>query len=213
LALAGASLLLAAAGDWVHADGDTSASECRCVDDPLADLFANDEQCRPRPQAKLSKVYPVQQPAARRRGVSPLLTTLFNVHSRELLPVFRDTPPTAVVLGEFFRCRGFATRAQLDPRLIETVLLAAAKFESVRVRVISAYRSPKFNDALAKKGRGVASESRHTRGEAIDFGLENVKAKELGTWLWDHFEGGVGTYEEDGFVHIDVGPKRRWSGK
>jgi hypothetical protein len=57
--------------------------------------------------------------------------------------------------------------------------------------LISAYRSPKFNDSLAKKGRRVAAESRHTRGEAIDFGLTNVNAENLGKWLWDNFEGGL----------------------
>jgi uncharacterized protein YcbK (DUF882 family) len=192
---------------------EQTTDDCQSVEDPLADLFEDDEQCAPRPIVKVPKTYPVMQRAARRAGLNPILTTLFNVHTREALPVFRNVPPTPEVLADLLRCRGFAVRAEIDPRLIETVLAAAAEFESPRVRIISAFRSPKFNDALAKKGRGVASESKHTRGEAIDFGLVTVKAPVLGKWLWDNFDGGVGTYGNDDFVHIDVGPKRRWSGR
>jgi uncharacterized protein YcbK (DUF882 family) len=159
------------------------------------------------------KTYPAWQRTARREGLNPVLTTLFNVHTREALPIFRNARPNPEAIGELFRCRGFAERAEIDPRLVEAIIAAAEEFEAPRVRVISAYRSPKFNDALAKKGRRVAAESRHTRGEAIDFGLSTVEATVLGKWLWERFEGGVGTYAADDFVHIDVGPKRRWDGR
>jgi uncharacterized protein YcbK (DUF882 family) len=209
--VAGAALVASALGTSPATGHPTD--DCRSVEDPLAELFEDDEQCVPRPAIKVPKTYPATQPVARRGGLNPILTTLFNVHTREALPVFRNTRPDPAVLADLLRCRGFAVRAEIDPRLIETVLAAAEEFESPRVRIISAFRSPKFNDALAKKGRGVATESRHTRGEAIDFGLVTVKASILGKWLWDNFEGGVGTYPNDDFVHIDVGPRRRWSGR
>jgi hypothetical protein len=206
-------VIAAAAGRARAAEAELQADTgCRSVEDPLEELLEDPEQCRPRPQIKLRKVYPIRQGTARRRGLSQPITTLFNVHTRESLPFFGDLPPSAEVLGEFFRCRGFAFHKTIDPRLLKTVLAAAKKFESPLVRVISAFRSPKFNDALAKKGRGVASESRHTRGEAIDFGLPTAKAAEIGSWVWENFEGGVGVYAKDNFVHIDVGPKRRWTG-
>jgi uncharacterized protein YcbK (DUF882 family) len=66
---------------------------------------------------------------------------------------------------------------------------------------------------LAKKGRRVASESKHTEGRAVDFSLEEISAIDLGKWLWAHFDGGVGIYPDDGFVHIDTGGKRKWWGK
>lgn len=209
--------LLATAAALVSAVGVGRAEEtvdaCRSVDDPVEELFFDDEQCEPRPQIKTDKTYPAMQGTVHRRGLNPILTTLYNVHSREAVPVFRNVAPDPDVIGELLRCRGFGVRAELDPRLLQTVLAAAEEFASPRVRIISAYRSPKFNDALAKKGRGVASESRHTRGEAIDFGLATVEAVQLGRWLWEHFDGGVGTYANNDFVHIDVGPKRRWSGR
>ncbi len=185
------------------------------IEDPLKDLL-REEQSVPGAAGKtpkVDKVYPAMGPVARRRGLNPLLTTLFNVHSKEALPIFAKQRPSMRALNELFRCRGFAFVKELDPRLFEAVLAAVREFESPRVNIISAYRSPKFNDSLSKKGRRVAAESRHTRGEAIDFGLTTVNAQELGKWLWDNFEGGVGTYKHDNFVHIDVGPKRRWQGK
>jgi uncharacterized protein YcbK (DUF882 family) len=205
-ALSGSAIGQARAGDEIDQD-------CRSVDDPLAELFVDDEQCTPGPRVKEPKLYPAAQAAARRGGLNPILTTLFNVHTREALPVFKRQPPPAAVFNEFFRCRGFGVKTEIDRRLIDTILAAAEEFESPRVRIISAFRSPKFNDSLAKKGRRVATESRHTRGEAIDFGLETAKATDVGKWLWDNFDGGVGTYANDDFVHIDVGPKRRWSGR
>ncbi len=149
----------------------------------------------------------------RGRGVTPIITTLYNVHEKEAVTIFKNRPLPTKALSELFRCRGFAFQEELDPRLLETMLAAAIEFRSPKVTIISAYRSPKFNDALAKKGRRVARESKHTKGEALDFRLSTITAGKLGAWLWDNFEGGIGTYKGDNFVHIDVGPKRRWQGK
>jgi len=212
------AIALLAAGTAAVASGATSeGAPCArtSVYDPLAELMER-EQCVPGVRDRepvLPKIYPRPWAPSRRRGVERIATTLYNVHSREALPVFAGKPVPQAVQNHVFRCRGFGTSIPLDPRLVETVLAAAEHFEARRVNIISAYRSPKFNDALAKKGRHVASESKHTRGEAMDFGIPGVGAAKIGAWLWDNFDGGVGTYRSDGFVHIDVGPKRRWSGK
>jgi uncharacterized protein YcbK (DUF882 family) len=91
------------------------------------------------------------------------------------------------------------------------VLAAAIHFNAPRVEIISAYRTPKFNESLQKKGRQVALNSHHTKGEAIDFALPVAQAKQVGDYIWRTFDGGVGIYSVDNFVHIDVGPKRRWT--
>jgi hypothetical protein len=168
--------------------------------------------CRPGPAPKPPKSYPAGQPAPKRRGLELPAATLFDVHRREALTVFPGAPPDEGVLARFFRCRGFGEPGHLDPRLLEAALGAAAEFRSARIEIVSAYRSPKFNDALGKKARRVAGESRHTRGQALDLRLAGVPAAKLGAWFREHFDGGVGTYPKDGFVHIDVGPKRRWQG-
>ncbi|MBN2718231.1 MAG: YcbK family protein [Deltaproteobacteria bacterium] len=147
-----------------------------------------------------------------RPGVVMPITTLFNAHTKEALPIFENPPVKPDLLRHFFRCRGFGDTVDMAPELIETIVAAARHFESTHVTMISGYRSPKFNDALAKKGRRVAAESRHMKGQAVDFRLDTVTAEDLGPWLRAHFEGGVGTYRADNFVHIDVGPKRSWQG-
>jgi uncharacterized protein YcbK (DUF882 family) len=183
-------------------------------DDPVAEAEAGPpSESRPVCEVKAEKVYPALDGAARRPGRAEIATTLFNVHSKEALPIIAKRLPSTEMLSQFFRCRGFGHRHALDPRLLEAILAAAAEFEAPRVHVVSAYRSPKMNETLAKKGRKVASESRHTAGEAIDFSLVTVRARRVAEWLWQRFEGGVGIYDRDDFVHLDVGPKRRWNGR
>jgi uncharacterized protein YcbK (DUF882 family) len=143
--------------------------------------------------------------------LQPVTTTLYNIHTREAVPVLQGTIPPDEVLKEIFRCRGFAVRHPLDSRLVERVLAAAVHFDAPRVKIISAYRTPKFNESLQKKGRQVALNSHHTKGEAIDFALPVAHAKQVGAYIWRTFDGGVGIYSVDNFVHIDVGPKRRWT--
>lgn len=156
------------------------------------------------------KSYPAGEPAAGRPGPDPPAATLFNVHSREALTIFPGVPPDEQVLARFFRCRGFGDPGHLDPRLVEAIIAAAEGLGAARVEILSAYRSPKFNDMLAKKARRVAAESRHTTGQAVDLRLAGIPAGRLGAWFREHFDGGVGTYPRSDFVHIDVGPKRRW---
>jgi uncharacterized protein YcbK (DUF882 family) len=139
--------------------------------------------------------------------------TLFNVHTKEAVPVLDGLLPPDDVLSHLFRCRGFGVSHPFDHRLVKALLKAAESFAAQRVEIVSAFRSAKYNDALGKKGRKVALESRHTQGEAIDFRLADVSAVKVGRWLLAHFDGGVGIYAADGFVHIDVGPKRSWRGR
>ena len=148
----------------------------------------------------------------KRLGVVTPVTTLYNAHTKETLPIFENPAVKPALLRHFFRCRGFGETVDMAPDLLATIIDAARHFKALRVTVISGYRSPKFNDTLAKKGRRVAEESRHMKGEAVDFRLDTVTAEVLGPWLREHFEGGVGTYRGDNFVHIDMGPKRSWRG-
>ncbi|MCP4600983.1 MAG: YcbK family protein [Proteobacteria bacterium] len=189
-----------------------SAQECFSIDSPLEELLSREQTLLTWP-VKKPKIFEPAWRAPRNRGLQSVVTTLYSIHSRESVPILKGYPPPGEVLDELFRCRGFGERNRVDPRLVEILVAAAQHFQAPRIEIISAYRSQKFNDALAKKGRRVARDSRHTRGEAIDFSLKTTHATKVGRWLWDTFDGGVGTYPRDNFVHVDVGPKRRWRGK
>ncbi len=203
-------------------DGSIAASKenktVRLVDSPMTtDIMEIEKVLAPKPLFtaidKVEKNYPAPWNPSKKQGFTRVLTTLFNVHTKEAMPILEKRPISVDVLDFLFRCRGFGTVQRLDAKLLETAIAAAVHFQSPRIEIISAYRSPKFNDALAKKGRNVAGESKHTQGHALDFRLSTAEAVEVSKWLIANYEGGVGTYSENNFVHIDTGAKRKWRGR
>ena len=79
-----------------------------------------------------------------------------------------------------------------------------------RFEVFSAYRSPSTNAALFEEGHGVAEHSFHMAGKAIDIRLPGRSLPTLRRAALQLRRGGVGYYPRSGFVHVDVGPLRRW---
>ena len=80
------------------------------------------------------------------------------------------------------------------------------------IEIISAYRSPGTNNMLRARSSGVAENSNHTTGHAIDFEIPGVplaRIREVGLRLQ---RGGVGFYPTSGspFVHLDTGSIRHW---
>jgi hypothetical protein len=75
--------------------------------------------------------------------------------------------------------------------------------------VLSAYRSPETNAALAKTSFGVAENSQHIYGRALDihFGDKLADAMRAARAMQ---RGGVGWYPHSSFMHIDSGPVRNW---
>ena len=77
-------------------------------------------------------------------------------------------------------------------------------------QVISGYRSPATNEMLRSNSGGVAKNSQHLLGKAIDVrltDLDTVKLRDVAIALQ---RGGVGYYRESDFVHVDTGRVRRW---
>lgn len=102
---------------------------------------------------------------------------------------------------------------KMDPQLLDLVWEAYRRSGSRDyIHIISAYRSPASNELLRKRGRGVAKNSQHTLGKAMDFFLPDVplrKLREIGLKMQ---VGGVGYYPTSGspFVHFDTGSVRHW---
>ena len=78
------------------------------------------------------------------------------------------------------------------------------------VHIVSAYRSPKTNEMLRKKGTGVASKSKHLEGRAIDMRFPGVDTAVLRDLAMALEKGGVGYYRESDFIHVDNGRVRYW---
>ncbi|MHA6690711.1 DUF882 domain-containing protein [Devosia sp. A449] len=103
--------------------------------------------------------------------------------------------------------------AKMDPRLFDLIWEVYQEVGgSQPVNVVSAYRSPATNAMLAKTSSGVADNSQHMRGTAMDFFIPGVSLPKLRAAAMRRQVGGVGYYPTSGspFVHLDVGSVRAW---
>jgi len=73
--------------------------------------------------------------------------------------------------------------------------------------VICGYRSKETNAKLHKTNKGVAKNSLHVQGKAIDLRLESIPLKELSNAARSLKAGGVGYYPKSNFIHLDIRPK------
>jgi len=99
----------------------------------------------------------------------------------------------------------------LDRRLFD-ILYALQQRTGARgtYEVISGYRSPATNDSLRRRGGGVARDSLHTHGQAIDIRLTGVALADLHRAALGLRAGGVGNYPTSNFIHLDTGRVRAW---
>lgn len=147
-------------------------------------------------------------------GTKPAkLVNLFNAWTHEWLAILPGTPPPRATLDRFLRDHYTNQPTTMEPKLLDVLLSAAQDFRSDVVMVVSAYRHPKYNLILRKKGHQVARDSNHTKGNAVDFYIPKVATTRLHAWAKSRKLGGVGLYLTSGFIHMDTGPIRFWSGE
>ncbi|MCP5367202.1 MAG: DUF882 domain-containing protein [Hyphomicrobiales bacterium] len=117
-------------------------------------------------------------------------------------------------LGEMDRVlRDFRTGevTDMDRRLYDLLHALRRRLDTdAPFHVISGYRSPRTNAALAQAGGGVAKRSLHMRGMAIDIRVPGRSLKALHRAARSLRGGGVGLYPRSNFVHVDVGRVRYW---
>jgi uncharacterized protein YcbK (DUF882 family) len=102
-------------------------------------------------------------------------------------------------------------RRTIDPSLLDLIYeLRESLGSNGTFEVISAYRSPQTNEMLRRSSSGVAANSQHTVGKAIDVRLRGVELVRFRDAAIAMQRGGVGYYEESNFVHVDTGRVRRW---
>lgn len=104
------------------------------------------------------------------------------------------------------------TAIRMDPKLIAILdwvqrYLGSHGYKQP-IHITSGYRSPKTNAKI----EGAAKNSQHIKGRAIDIVIPGLSAAYLGTLMRWLAQGGVGTYDKRGFVHIDTGTVRAWRG-
>ncbi len=103
------------------------------------------------------------------------------------------------------------TTRPVDPKLLDLLWSLRQKLDvGAPVEVFCGYRSPETNAMLRRRSRGVARNSLHMRGMAIDFRVPDRTLRAVRAAAVSLRAGGVGYYPRSGFVHADTGDVRYW---
>jgi uncharacterized protein YcbK (DUF882 family) len=147
---------------------------------------------------------------------SPRSLNLVNVNSGEVLSVTYWSDGTyrrdaLDKLNHFLRDTRDNAQTEMDPLLFD-VLWHTTMIVGYggSIEVLSAYRSPTTNAWLASVSRGVANDSQHINGNAMDIRFPGVPVFRIRQAAQALNMGGVGFYPRSGFVHLDTGPVRYW---
>jgi hypothetical protein len=186
---------------------DLHLSDAALADARRAATLVERESARRRGRPDAAALAAMQFPGIR---IEPV-TTLFNIWTREALPVLPGDPLEARI-HSFLRDHYTNQATEMDTRLIDVLTRAARKFSAPRIEVVSGYRSPKYNLMLRKKGHQVARSSQHVEGHAVDFRIRGVPTRSLLQFVRSLRLGGVGFYPHSQFVHSDTGRIRYWTG-
>jgi uncharacterized protein YcbK (DUF882 family) len=89
-------------------------------------------------------------------------------------------------------------------------LLVKLGHPDAEIDIVCGYRTPTSNNYLREHGPGVALHSQHMQGKAIDIRIPGISTAKVRDAALSLQRGGVGYYAQSDFVHVDVGPVRRW---
>jgi len=99
----------------------------------------------------------------------------------------------------------------IDPKLLDILWSIQGEMGRKGVyEVISGYRSPQTNRQLRRKSSGVAGQSLHMQGKAIDIRFPGIDTDQIHQCAMEMKSGGVGYYAKSDFVHLDTGEYRTW---
>lgn len=151
--------------------------------------------------------------------VKPRILSFKNINtgerfSAEFTPTKGFSKANLIKLDHLLRDKRNNQIHRMDPKLFTKFYQIQKNLglRNTEIQIICGYRSPSTNAAMHRKSHGVASNSYHIRGQAIDFRIDGTslaKVKQVAEGLNN---GGVGYYPRSNFVHIDTGPVRTWRG-
>lgn len=102
---------------------------------------------------------------------------------------------------------------KMDPKLFDILWEVYRKSGATQpITVIGGYRAPETNAMLRRRSSGVAQNSLHTKGQAVDFYIPGVPLAKVRALGLQAQAGGIGYYPGSGspFVHLDTGSVRHW---
>ena len=139
---------------------------------------------------------------------------LTNAHTGEIFdgPYRNDDGliPSAVAdLSVFLRDFHSGEIIAMDMGVIDFLAAIMDTIEEGEATILSAYRTRETNEMLARTTFGVAENSQHIFGRALDVHFGGKLAEAMAAARGMQY-GGVGWYPHSAFMHIDTGPVRNW---
>jgi uncharacterized protein YcbK (DUF882 family) len=143
----------------------------------------------------------------------------YHTHTNERLDiVYRRgenyLPEALAELDHYLRDHRTGEVRHFDPHLFDLLydLTASVNDFNGEIDVVCGYRTPWSNEFLRTRGvhTGVARNSLHMQGDAIDIRLLGIPASAVRDAALRLQRGGVGYYRDSNFVHVDVGRVRSW---
>ena len=149
-------------------------------------------------------------------AVAPLrCLRLTNAHTGESFdgPFRDDVGPIKEAMAElsvFLRDHHSGETIAIDVGVLDFLAGIMDAVGATKATILSAYRTRETNAMLAKTTFGVADNSQHIYGRALDIRLDsrNEEAMQAARSM---LRGGVGWYPRSGFFHLDSGPVRNWT--
>jgi uncharacterized protein YcbK (DUF882 family) len=144
----------------------------------------------------------------------PRRLNLINAHTGETFNgPYRDAvgpiPAAMQDLSSFLRDFHSGETIEYDVAALDFLADVMAAIGAREATVLSAYRTRATNEMLARTTFGVADNSQHIYGRALDiyFPARLDVAMETAREMR---RGGVGWYPNSHFIHLDSGPVRNW---
>jgi len=123
----------------------------------------------------------------------------------------RYIPSAFVDIKKLMRDHRVNEQFPIDPRLMDILYVMNNRLGVKNsYHVLSGYRSPATNARLRRNSEGVARNSLHMTGQAVDIRLPGTRLNVLRKAAMDLKSGGVGFYPRSDFVHVDTGRVRHW---
>ena len=140
---------------------------------------------------------------------------LFNANTGETFnaPYRDDRGPLGPAMDElsvFLRDHHTGARIAMDVGVLDFLASVMDAVGASHATILSAYRTPATNRMLARTTFGVADNSQHMYGRALDIRLD-ARLDDAMTAARAMRRGGVGWYPHSGFIHLDSGPVRNWT--
>jgi uncharacterized protein YcbK (DUF882 family) len=142
---------------------------------------------------------------------------LYHTHTHEHLDIVyrhgdRYDLEALKLLDHFLRDHRTGEVRDYDPRVFDLLsdLTDSLGEPDAEISVVCGYRTSWSNQFLRRRSSAVAKHSLHMRAMAIDIRIPGVTTETLRDAALQLHRGGVGYYQREQFVHVDVGRVRRW---